>query len=174
MSSSASHELGVFGSQACHCVINVMLLNCVWIVHCTRLIRTQIIVCSVNFHLLLPEFDIPELRLPLIHCSSKYQGVERSDLQGVSCRPKFVGGMTLYNTLWLTPESRMSLREQSTAGCFPESHCFSFLGAGACGVAKQISKHFFFSLGSVPLVLIIIIVADININFLIVKRNKRW
>ena len=40
----------------CPCVIDVMLLECV---RSTRLIRTEIIVCSVNFHLLLPEFDIP-------------------------------------------------------------------------------------------------------------------
>ena len=32
-----------------------------------RLIRTRIIVCSVSFHLLLSEFDIPELRLQLVH-----------------------------------------------------------------------------------------------------------
>ena len=41
---------------SCHCVIDVMLLDCVC---CTRSIRTRIIVCSVSFHLLLPEFDIP-------------------------------------------------------------------------------------------------------------------
>ena len=39
-------------------VIDVMLLHCVC---CTRLIRTRIIVGSVSFHLLLPEFNIPEL-----------------------------------------------------------------------------------------------------------------
>ena len=38
------------------CVIDVMLLHRVY---CTRLIQTQIIVCSVSFHLLLSEFDIP-------------------------------------------------------------------------------------------------------------------
>ena len=53
---------------SCPCVIDVMLLECV---RSTRLIRTEIIVCSVNFHLLLPEFDIPELRSQLIHWSSK-------------------------------------------------------------------------------------------------------
>ena len=40
----------------CRWVIDVMLLRCVC---CTRLIRTWIIVCSVSFHLLLSEFDIP-------------------------------------------------------------------------------------------------------------------
>ena len=49
---------------SCRCVIDIMLLHCVC---CTRLIRTRIIVCSVNFHLFLPEFDILELRLQLIH-----------------------------------------------------------------------------------------------------------
>ena len=49
---------------SCRCVIDVMLLYCVY---CTRLIRTLIIVCSVSFHLLLSEFNIPELRLQLIH-----------------------------------------------------------------------------------------------------------
>ena len=46
------------------CVIDVVLLHCVC---CTRLIRTRIIVCPVSFHLLLSEFDIPELWLQLIH-----------------------------------------------------------------------------------------------------------
>ena len=58
---------------SCRCVINVMLLHCVC---CTKLIRTLIIVCTVSFHLLLSEFDIPELRLQLINWSSKYQGVD--------------------------------------------------------------------------------------------------
>ena len=30
-----------------------------------------------------------ELRPQLIHCSLKFQGVERLNLQGVSCRPRF-------------------------------------------------------------------------------------
>ena len=44
---------------SCRCVIDVVLLHCVC---CTRLIQTRIIVCSVSFHLLLSEFDIPELQ----------------------------------------------------------------------------------------------------------------
>ena len=51
-----------FFSQSLNIVLRcrgVMLLHCVcW----TRLIRTRIIVCSVSFHLLLSEFDIPDLR----------------------------------------------------------------------------------------------------------------
>ena len=49
---------------SCLCVIDVLLLHCEC---CTMLIRTRIIVCSVSFHLPLSEFDIPELRLLLIH-----------------------------------------------------------------------------------------------------------
>ena len=44
-----------------------------------------------------------ELRLQLIHYCLKYQGVEHSNLQGVSCRPRLVYGMT-FPTLCLTPE----------------------------------------------------------------------
>ena len=43
---------------------NVVLLDYVC---CTRLIRTRIIVCSVSFQLLLPEFNIPELLSQLMH-----------------------------------------------------------------------------------------------------------
>ena len=68
----------------CRCVINVIFLGYVC---CTRLIRTRITVCSASFHLLLPEFDKLELRRQLIHLSSKYQGVERPNYEGVSCRP---------------------------------------------------------------------------------------
>ena len=85
---------------SCRCVIDVMLLHCVC---CTRLIRIRIIVCSVIFHLLLSKFDIPVLRLQLIHQSLKYEGVERTNLQGVSCRPRRVCVMT-FITLCLTPE----------------------------------------------------------------------
>ena len=41
---------------SCRCVIDIMLLHCGC---CTSLIRTRIIACSVSFHLLLSEFDIP-------------------------------------------------------------------------------------------------------------------
>ena len=40
---------------SCHCVIDVVLLDCVC---CTRFILTRIIVCSVRCLLLLPEFGI--------------------------------------------------------------------------------------------------------------------
>ena len=59
--------------------------------------------CSVSFHLFLPEFDIPELRPQLSYWSSKYQGVERSNLQGISCRPRFVNDLpyTVFGTVTL-------------------------------------------------------------------------
>ena len=41
---------------SCRCVIDVMFLHCVC---CKRIIWTRIMVCSVSFHLLLSEFDIP-------------------------------------------------------------------------------------------------------------------
>ena len=62
---------------SCHCLIDVMLPDCVC---CRRSIRTQINVCSMSFHLLLPEFDKPELRQQLIHWSS-YQVVERPNFK---------------------------------------------------------------------------------------------
>ena len=96
------------------CIIDVMQLHSVC---CSRLIRTLIIVCSVSFHLLMSEFDILELRLQLIHQSLKYQGVERPNLQGVSCQPRLVCEMT-FPTLCLTPECQMGLREQSIVVCF--------------------------------------------------------
>ena len=70
---------------------------------CTRLIRTQIIVCLVSYHLLLSKFDIPKLRLQLIYWSLKYRCVERPILQGVSCRPRLVCGIT-FPALCLTPK----------------------------------------------------------------------
>ena len=94
---------------SCRCVIDVMLLHCLC---CTKLIRTRVIVCSVIFHLLLSEFDIHKLRLQL------YQGVERPNLQEVSCRPRLVCGVT-FPTLCLTPERQMSFNmEQSIVESF--------------------------------------------------------
>ena len=44
---------------SCRCVIDFMLLYCVC---CIRIILTRITVCSLCYNLLLPEFDIPDLR----------------------------------------------------------------------------------------------------------------
>ena len=85
---------------SCRFVIDVMLLC--WVC-CTRLIRILITVCSASFHLLLPEFDISEQRPQLIHRSLKYLGVERHNLHGVSCRPRFECGKT-FLTLCLIPK----------------------------------------------------------------------
>ena len=72
-----------FSLITCRCVIDVMLVHCVC---CTRLIRTRIIVCSVSFHLLLSEFDIPS-------CGCRSSIIVRFFFQnsnGVSCRPRLV------------------------------------------------------------------------------------
>ena len=58
----------------------------------------------------------------------------RLNLQGVSCRPRLVCGMT-FPTLCLIPERYMGLREQSIVGCFPEIVFQFFRDAGACGDA---------------------------------------
>ena len=107
---------------SCRCVIDVVWLCLVcW----TRLIKTLITVCSTSFHLLLLEFDIPELRPQLIYWSLRYQGVERPNLLRLSCRLRFECGMT-FPTLCLTPERWMGSRVQLTVGRFPEL-CFLFL-----------------------------------------------
>ena len=65
ISSLASRASGAFGGQALplsEFLVIVLSTSC-----CTRLNRTRIIVCPVRFHLLLSEFNIPELRLLLIH-----------------------------------------------------------------------------------------------------------
>ena len=126
ISPSASWPTGIFGGQALprsEFLVVVSSTSCgSGFVCCTRLIRTLIIVCSSSCHLHLLEFNIPELRPPFIHCSLKYQGVERPNLLGLSCRLRFDCGMT-FPTLCLTPERWMGSRVQSTVGCFPEL-CF--------------------------------------------------
>ena len=69
----------VWGSSEGHLQLLERLLYLVarLLVCCTRLIRTLFTVCSASFHLLLLEFDIPELWPQLIQLSFKYQGVER-------------------------------------------------------------------------------------------------
>ena len=93
---------------------------------CTRLIRTLITICSASFHHLLQlEFDKPELRAQLIYWSFKYQGVERPNLLGLSCRLRFDWGIIL-PSLRLTLECWMGSRVQSTFDCFPELCFFQF------------------------------------------------
>ena len=123
MSDSASRAPGVFRWPgfvlfwvSCRCVIEVVLLG---LERFARLIRTPITICSESFHLLLLEFDILVLRPHLNHWSFKYHGVERPNLQGVSCRPRFECGMTC-PILCLTPKRWMV---QCIIGCFPEL-CF--------------------------------------------------
>ena len=69
----------------------------------------------------------------------------------------------------------MGLREQSTVVRFPELSFSVFLGAGACGIAKAISKTISFSpFGPVVLVLIIIIFEYIPLtsSFMIFRSKK--
>ena len=126
---------------SCYCVIDEMSLGYVC---CARLIRTLISVGSASIHLLLLEFDISELRPPVIHWSLKYQGVERPNLQGLSCRLRFECGMT-FPTLCLIPERWMGSKVQSTVGCYPESCFLQFsLALVFVGLRKQLINNLVF------------------------------
>ena len=125
MSPSASWAPGVFGGQALarlKFLVVVFDFVCAGLLCCTRLIWNIITVCSASFHLLLLEFDIPELRPQLIHWSLKYRCVEHPNFAWFSYRLRFDCGMT-FPTVCLTPELWMGSRVQSTDGCFPEL-CF--------------------------------------------------
>ena len=82
------------------CVIDVMLLHCAY---CARLIRTLIFVCSVSYHLLLSWVRHTQATAAAHPLEFEDPGVERPNLQGVSCRPRLVCEMT-FPTLCLTPE----------------------------------------------------------------------
>ena len=85
---------------SCRCVIDV---SCWTVWFCTRLIRTRLTDCSVSYPSVSIRVRIPELRVHLMHWSLKYEGVERPNLQGVTCRPRFVREMT-FPTQYLAPE----------------------------------------------------------------------
>ena len=109
------------------------------------------------------------------HWSLKYQGIERPNLLGLSCRLRSECGMT-FPTLCLTPERWIGSRVQSTAGCFPEL-CFLFSWAGVGGLQKQLVNNLVFPFGPVQLVLIIKIRILSNhfsnvINLLAIFSNK--
>ena len=88
------------------------------------------------------EFNIPELRQQLIQsCSLKFQGIERPNLLGLSCRPRFEYGM-IFPTLCLTQYRWICLMVQSTVGCFPEL-CFLQFSVGLW-VVKTIYKQLCF------------------------------
>ena len=116
--------------------IDVMFLGWAFSI---RLIRTLITLCSAGFHLLLPEFDNSELRSQLIHWSLKYQGVERPNLLGLSCRLRFECGMTFpAHTVFDTrtmDEFKVPVNRWLLRGVVFSS---VFLGAGVCGVEKAI------------------------------------
>ena len=115
-------------------------------VSCRCVIRTLITVCSASFHLLLREFDIPEMLPQLIDFSLKYQGIERPNLIGLSCRLMFDCGRT-FPTLCLTPERWKGSRLQSTVDCFPELCFLQFSVAQVLvGLRKQFIINFIFPL----------------------------
>ena len=128
----------------------------------SMLIWTLITVCSASFLLLLLAFDRIELRPQLIHWSLKYQGVERPNLLGLSCRLRLECGIT-FPTLCLTQERWMGISLQSTVGCFPElcflqfSVLYSFIQV-LVGLRNQFKNNFVFSTWRVLLVLIMITV----------------
>ena len=69
--------------------------------------------------------------------------VEHPNLQGVSCRPRLVHGMT-FHILCLTPKRKMGLREQSIFRCFPE-FVFQFSVVQVIvGLHRQFINYFFF------------------------------
>ena len=128
------------------CIIDVMLLYCFC---CKRLILTWIIASSVRFDLILPEFDIFELRPKLISSNLKYELVESPNLQGDSSRPKFVCGMT-FPTVF-DAETFNGFNSAVNSWLVPRVMFFQiFRSAGACGTAKAIYKQFclsYFGLG---------------------------
>ena len=73
-----------------------------------------------------------------------YRGVERLNLQGLSCQLRFGSGMT-FSTLCLTPEPWMGSRVQSTVGYFPEL-CFRQFSVAQVlvGLRKQFINNFVF------------------------------
>ena len=73
--------------------LSLSLPSCGWALM-SWLIRTLITVCSESFQLLLLQFDIFVQRPLLIHWSLKFQGVERPNLLGLSCRLRLDCGMT--------------------------------------------------------------------------------
>ena len=141
---------------SCRCVIDVELLG---LVCCTRLMRTLITLCSASFHLLLLEFDIPELRPQIIH----WVWIASLCRTFQFARCYLPAQVRMWNelpyTLCLTPECWMGSRVQSTFCCFPEL-CFLQYSVEQVlmGLRKQFINHFVFPLRPVLLVLIIIIV----------------
>ena len=84
-----------------------------------------------------------ELRPQLFRWSLN-EGVEVSNLQGVSCRPRFECGMT-FPTLCLTPERQMGSRVPATVCCFPELCFLQFSDEQVLvGLRKQFINNFVF------------------------------
>ena len=141
------------------CWINIQLLErMVYSVARFALISVRSdCVVDVMFHMLLPEFDILELRPQLIHWSSKYQGVERLNMQGVSCRPMFICGITFpTHCCWHRNVRQLVFKWALNRWLLDWVLFFLVLrGAGACRVAKKIYKHLFSPIGAMLLVVMI-------------------
>ena len=74
----------------------------------------------------------------------KYEGVERPNLPGLSCRLRFDCGIA-FPTLCLTPERWIGTRVQSTVGCFSEWCFLQFPVAQVLvGFQKQFINCFIF------------------------------
>ena len=116
------------------------------------------------FLFLLPEFDIHKLRLQLIHWSLKYQGIERPNLLGLSCQPRFECGMT-FPTLCLAPGGWMGSRVHAVSRGLLPWVVFSFPWRRCLWGCEAIYKELYFPLGPVLLVLIIIIIIIIIMLF---------
>ena len=100
----------------------------------TRSIRTRITGCSTTFYLLLPEFGVPELRPQLIQWSWKYQVVDRPNLKN-----------DLHHTVCDTGRLDGFKGAVNRSLLLRVKFSSIFLGAGACGVAKEIYEQFCFS-----------------------------
>ena len=114
MSPSASWAPGVFVSQALpwsEFLVFVLWRNVAGLSMLYKVnSNSNPIACSASFDLLLLHFDIPELRLQLIHWILKYQDVEFLNLQDVSCQPRHVCGMTFPFTVFDTGTMDMGSR----------------------------------------------------------------
>ena len=89
-----------------------------------------------------------ELRPQLIHWSLKYQGVERPNWQGFSCRHRFECGMTFPTLCLIQDAGRVQGCSQSTVGCFSELYFVQFsVAQELVGLRKQFIKNCFSHLG---------------------------
>ena len=118
------------------CGVGYQLLG-IMQVCCTRLIRTLITVCSASFHLLLIEFDIPELRQQLIHL---FEVSRRTTLH--FARSFLPPQLRMWNDLPYSvfdTETRDGFKGAVNVGCFPE---LCFLQFSVAHVLVELRKKF--------------------------------